>query len=153
MCNSMDENEPSRGSCAGVHKHEANRRGVQEEEVSAQQLVTTFSSPMHAAALLGTAADISALAAAGHEFEGRDNIGRTPCHLAAISGNVKNLQALVELGAHLEVQRLCAPFSLPFGGEERLTLRDHIALKVSHRCCVRCKDFVLHSLCNSDGRD
>lgn len=84
-------------------------RGV--EEVSAQQLVFTFGSPMHAAAVLGTATDISALASAGHEIEGRDKLGRTPCHLAAIADNVKNIQALVDLGAHLEVELYW--FSLP----------------------------------------
>jgi len=54
-------------------------------------------------AVLGTSADITSLSTAGHEFDGRDSQGRTPCHLAAILGNLKNLQSLVELGALLDV--------------------------------------------------
>ena len=85
MCN-VDE-PPSRG----------------EEELSAEQLVAIFGSPMHAAAILGTASDIAALSAAGHDAETRDKAGRTPCHVAAISGNLKNLQAMITAGAQLEV--------------------------------------------------
>ena len=63
---------------------------------------------MHAASMLGTAADIATLAAAGHGHEGTDRNGRTPCHLAALSGNLKNLKTLVELGADLEVSEFYA---------------------------------------------
>jgi len=89
MCNVMDDETP--------------RRPSGEEEVSAEQLVVTFGSPMHAAAILGTASDIAALSAAGHDAEARDKAGRTPCHIAAISGNLKNVQALITAGAQLEV--------------------------------------------------
>jgi hypothetical protein len=65
--------------------------------------VSTFGSPMHAASMLGTAADIASLTAAGHGHGGTDKNGRTPCHLAALSGNLKNLKVLVDMGADLEV--------------------------------------------------
>ena len=58
---------------------------------------------MHAASMLGTASDIANLASTGHGYEGTDRIGRTPCHLAAIAGNLKNLKTLVDLGADFEV--------------------------------------------------
>ncbi len=89
MCNAMDDETP--------------RRTSGEVEVSAEQLVATFGSPMHAAAILGKASDIAALSAAGHDVQARDKAGRTPCHVAAISGNLQNLQAVITAGAQLEV--------------------------------------------------
>lgn len=80
------------------------RRRVHAEEASAAQLVSTFGSPMHAASMLGTAADIASLTAAGHGHGGTDKNGRTPCHLAALSGNLKNLKVLVDMGADLEAE-------------------------------------------------
>ncbi len=105
MCHAPDSDESGHGgfSCQNINKPPSRRRGVQAQEMSADELVKVFGTPMHAAAILGTAGDIVALSAAGHEVSGRDQAGRTPCHLAAISGNLKNLQALISVGAQLEV--------------------------------------------------
>jgi ankyrin repeat protein len=105
MCHAMDSDESGHSgiNCQNMNKPPSRRRGVQTQEMSAEELVQVFGTPMHAAAILGTSGDIAALSAAGHEVSGRDQAGRTPCHLAAISGNLKNLQALVSVGAQLEV--------------------------------------------------
>ena len=117
MCTSIGDGEAF-GVCNSVGQKGDKRTSRRVEEVSAQQLVSVFGSPMHAAAVLGTATDILALASAGHEIEGRDKVGRTPCHLAAIADNVKNLEALVDLGAHLEVQLCFSPCPAKYGPAE-----------------------------------
>lgn len=107
FCSVIADDAPAqrRGEYCAVGGGQAHtRRGAPAEEASAAQLVSTFGSPMHAASMLGTAADIATLTEAGHGHGGTDRNGRTPCHLAALSGNLKNLKALVDMGADLEAE-------------------------------------------------
>ena len=91
------------GNNVNAERGDYEQKRGEYEDMSANQLIEIFGSPVHAAAVLGSASDIAALVSKGHGFDERDRAGRTPCHVAAIMGNVQNLQTLVDFGANLEV--------------------------------------------------